>query len=105
MLSLAWEPLIFALRSSRYVRSCVAAMWFAHLLEAGYAAKLCGDAGLPPAQVFGHSFVIFFMGFGALPSLRRDLRRAKETHQRGIRRALAEGAQGRRLGNGNGAAG
>lgn len=109
VLSLVYEPLIFALRSSRYVRSVVGALWLAHLLEAGYAAALCGEAGLPAAQIAGWSTVVFLMGFGVLPGLRRDVLRAKERHQMGIRRALAErGAQGRRRlanGNGNGAAG
>jgi hypothetical protein len=102
-----YEPLIFALRSSRYVRSVVGALWLAHLLEAGYAAALCGEAGLLASQTLGWGLVVFLMGFGVLPGLRRDVRRAKQAHQAAIRRALAEGAQGRRLanGNGNGAAG
>jgi len=88
------------------VRSVAAALWLAHLLEAGYAAAVCADAGLPAAQAAGWALVTFSMGFGVLPGLRRDVRRAAERHRRGVRRALAEGAsQGRRLGSGNGGGG
>lgn len=95
VLSYLYEPLIFALRSSRYVRSTVRALWLAHVLEAGFAASLCGSAGLPAGQVAGWSLLTLLMGFGVLPRLRVDLRHAAERHERDKRRALRAAAPAR----------
>lgn len=95
VLAEAYAPLLVLLRSSRYVRSVVGALWAAHFMEAGYAALLCGSAGLPRRQVAGWSLVVLAMGFGALPGLRADVRRAEERHARDKRRALAAAAPAR----------
>lgn len=96
-----YQPVIFLLRSSRYVRSTVGALWLAHLLEGAYAASLCGQAGLPAAQVAGWAGVTFVMGFGVLPGLSAGLRRAEERHLRDRRRALAAAGAAARAGNGH----
>jgi hypothetical protein len=98
VLSALYEPVIFLLRSGRYVRSTVRALWFLHLLEAGYAASLAASAGLPGEQVAGWAAVTLAMGFGVLPGLRRDLRRAEERHARDKRRALRAAAPATRAG-------
>jgi hypothetical protein len=95
ILSTLYQPLIFTLRSSRYIRSTVAALWLAHALEAGFAASLCGSAGLPGRQVAGWSLLTLVMGFGVLPGLREGLRRAEERHARDKRRALRTAAPAR----------
>jgi hypothetical protein len=89
LLSQLWEALIFLLRTRHDVRAIVGAMWLLHALEAGAAVILCASADLPGKQIAGWALVTGLMGFGVLPGLRRDVRRATEAHRRGVRKALA----------------
>jgi hypothetical protein len=91
LLSLLYEPVIFVLRSRRDLAAVVGALWAAHVVEAGYAAVLCGGAALPGRQVAGWAMVTGVMGFGVLPGLKRELAGAGAAHLREVRRALGSG--------------